>query len=343
MRTGEPIDAFKNLKDDGSTACGCWIYCGVTRMGRTRPRDASRAASRVGSRRSGAGRGPRTAGSSTTARPPIPTASPGARRRPTSGGTRTAGSGPATTCPTSSRSVVRTTADAGVARARHDRRRRAVPHGGRRPRLALTRRPASSTDRSHALRAAGVGPRGTRSTGSSAIRCAGEFRRPGQPVPRRARRPAIPVRAHHVPTHRAPHRWRHEPPAPWLTELQPELFCEVSPELAADAGSSTADWATIQSARAEIECRVMVTDDPSARDRRPDDPSSRRAVPLGTRRAHARRQRERPLPVRDRSQRVHPESKVITVDVRPGRRPPRSRTSRSRERRSTRRAAIYRT
>jgi len=26
---GEPLSAYKELKDDGSTACGCWIYCGV--------------------------------------------------------------------------------------------------------------------------------------------------------------------------------------------------------------------------------------------------------------------------------------------------------------------------
>ena len=25
----EPVPAYKDLKDDGSTACGCWIYCGV--------------------------------------------------------------------------------------------------------------------------------------------------------------------------------------------------------------------------------------------------------------------------------------------------------------------------
>jgi formate dehydrogenase major subunit len=27
--TGTPLDAYKQLKADGSTACGCWIYCGV--------------------------------------------------------------------------------------------------------------------------------------------------------------------------------------------------------------------------------------------------------------------------------------------------------------------------
>jgi formate dehydrogenase major subunit len=46
---------------------------------------------------------------------------------------------------------------------------------------------------------------------------------------------------------------------PWLSELQPALFCEVSPELAAEVGLANGGWATIRTARAEIECRVLVT------------------------------------------------------------------------------------
>ena len=45
----------------------------------------------------------------------------------------------------------------------------------------------------------------------------------------------------------------------WLSELMPEMFCEVSPELAAERGLVHGGWATISSARAEIECRVLVT------------------------------------------------------------------------------------
>ncbi len=44
-----------------------------------------------------------------------------------------------------------------------------------------------------------------------------------------------------------------------LSELQPELFTEVSPELAAQAGLKHGDWATIITARALIEARVLVT------------------------------------------------------------------------------------
>jgi formate dehydrogenase major subunit len=45
----------------------------------------------------------------------------------------------------------------------------------------------------------------------------------------------------------------------WLAELQPEMFCEVSPELAQERGLRNGDWATISTARAEIEARVLVT------------------------------------------------------------------------------------
>jgi len=46
---------------------------------------------------------------------------------------------------------------------------------------------------------------------------------------------------------------------PYLAELQPAFFCEVSPELAAERGLEHAGWATIVSARSAIEARVLVT------------------------------------------------------------------------------------
>jgi formate dehydrogenase major subunit len=45
----------------------------------------------------------------------------------------------------------------------------------------------------------------------------------------------------------------------WLSELQPEMFCEVSPELAAEKHLQNGGWATIRTARGEIEARVLVT------------------------------------------------------------------------------------
>jgi formate dehydrogenase major subunit len=44
-----------------------------------------------------------------------------------------------------------------------------------------------------------------------------------------------------------------------LAELQPELFCEVSPQLAAERGLTNGGWATIITARAAIEAKVLVT------------------------------------------------------------------------------------
>jgi formate dehydrogenase major subunit len=45
----------------------------------------------------------------------------------------------------------------------------------------------------------------------------------------------------------------------WLSELMPEMFCEVSHELAAEVGLTNGGWATVTTARAQIECRVLVT------------------------------------------------------------------------------------
>jgi formate dehydrogenase major subunit len=47
---------------------------------------------------------------------------------------------------------------------------------------------------------------------------------------------------------------------PYLSELQPEMFCEVSPQLAAERGLAHMGWATIVTARAAIEARVLVTE-----------------------------------------------------------------------------------
>jgi formate dehydrogenase major subunit len=47
---------------------------------------------------------------------------------------------------------------------------------------------------------------------------------------------------------------------PYLAELQPEAFCEVSPELAAARGLVHGGWATVVTARSAIELRVLVTE-----------------------------------------------------------------------------------
>jgi formate dehydrogenase major subunit len=47
---------------------------------------------------------------------------------------------------------------------------------------------------------------------------------------------------------------------PYLSELQPEMFCEVSPELADERGLEHGGWVTIRTSRAAIEARVLVTE-----------------------------------------------------------------------------------
>jgi formate dehydrogenase major subunit len=45
----------------------------------------------------------------------------------------------------------------------------------------------------------------------------------------------------------------------WLSELQPEMFAEISPELAADRGVKNGEWVVISTPRGEIETKALVT------------------------------------------------------------------------------------
>jgi formate dehydrogenase major subunit len=45
----------------------------------------------------------------------------------------------------------------------------------------------------------------------------------------------------------------------WLAELQPEMFAEIGPELAAERGVANGDWVVISTPRGEIETRALVT------------------------------------------------------------------------------------
>ena len=47
---------------------------------------------------------------------------------------------------------------------------------------------------------------------------------------------------------------------PYLAELQPEFFIEVSPQLAEERGLENGGWATVVTARAAVEARVLVTE-----------------------------------------------------------------------------------
>jgi formate dehydrogenase major subunit len=46
---------------------------------------------------------------------------------------------------------------------------------------------------------------------------------------------------------------------PWLAELMPELFAELSPELASEKGIANTDWVRIRTPRGEIRAKALVT------------------------------------------------------------------------------------
>ena len=46
---------------------------------------------------------------------------------------------------------------------------------------------------------------------------------------------------------------------PWLAELMPELFCEISPELANEKGIVHGEFMTIETARGQVQARALVT------------------------------------------------------------------------------------
>jgi formate dehydrogenase major subunit len=46
---------------------------------------------------------------------------------------------------------------------------------------------------------------------------------------------------------------------PWLAELQPELFCEIAPEHAEKLGVRNTDWVTISTPRGSIRAKALVT------------------------------------------------------------------------------------
>jgi formate dehydrogenase major subunit len=109
---------------------------------------------------------------------------------------------------------------------------------------------------------------------------------------------------------------------PYLSELQPEFFCEVAPELARERGLEHLGWATVVTSRGAVEARVVVTD---------------RMVPL---RVHDRIVHQVGLPYHwgrnglstgdsanelthmSLDPNVHiQEAKALSCDIRPGRRP----------------------
>jgi formate dehydrogenase major subunit len=109
---------------------------------------------------------------------------------------------------------------------------------------------------------------------------------------------------------------------PYLSELQPEMFCEVSPELATERELRHGDWATIVTTRSAIEARVIVTER-----MRPQVVRGRTMHQVGLPYHWGRRG----LTTGDSANDLFPfaldpnvhiqEAKAATCDIRPGRRP----------------------
>ena len=109
---------------------------------------------------------------------------------------------------------------------------------------------------------------------------------------------------------------------PYLAELQPHLFVEVSPELAAERGLEHNGWATVVTARNAIEARVLVTERMT-----PLHVAGRVVHQIGLPyhfgpNGYATSDAPNELTSASMDPNVHiQESKVLSADIRPGRRP----------------------
>ncbi|MFE1782994.1 formate dehydrogenase [Streptomyces sp. NPDC059506] len=110
--------------------------------------------------------------------------------------------------------------------------------------------------------------------------------------------------------------------SPYLAELQPEFFCEVSPQLAAERGLEHAGWATVVTARGAVEARVMVTERMT-----PLTVQGRTVHQIGLPyhwgpNGHSRGDAANELSAVALDPNVHiQEVKALSADIRPGRRP----------------------
>ena len=249
-KAGQPLSSYTEMKTDGSTTGGCWIYTGVYADG---VNQAARRKPGPGAVLGGAGVGLGLAGEPAHALQPR-LGRPRGQAVERAQGLRVVGrgagpSGPATTSRTSrSTSPRRTGRRGGRGRPGGPGRRRPVHHAGRRQGLALRADRAAGRAAARALRAAGVAGAPTRSTASRPTRparCSGApttYSNPSRGEPGAEVFPYVfttyRLTEHH--TAGGMSRW-----LPYLSELQPEFFCEVSPELARERGLEHGGWATI--------------------------------------------------------------------------------------------------
>ena len=117
------------------------------------------------------------------------------------------------------------------------------------------------------------------------------FGQPGEPG---GGHRGVPLRAHRVQAHRAPHRGRMSRWLPFLAELQPELFVEVSPSWRL-RGLEHNGWCHVITSRTAVQAKVAVTQ--RIRPLRVQGQTVHQVwmpLPLRARRAGHRRRDERP-------------------------------------------------
>ena len=293
---GGPLSGYLELKDDGSTSCGCWIYCGVGADGvnqaaRRKPGSEQRLGrGRVGLGVAGEPADPLQPGVRRPGR-----ASPGASARSLRlVGRRGEEVDGLTTCPTfSPRQGPCTSAPRDAQGHGRAQRRRRVHHAGRREGLAL--------------RAAGLldGPLPTHyEPHESPVRnpLYGQQAEPDPPGLQAPVQPEQPVCRRSPAARSSPHVFttyrltEHHTAGgmsrtlPYLTELQPEFFCRDQPRARRRAGHRARRLVPRSSpTRTAIEAgRDRHRPRGAAADGRPGRAPGRDPLPLGWQRPHDR-------------------------------------------------------
>ncbi len=256
---GKALSSYTELKDDGTTTAGCWIYTGVyadevNQSDRRKPgREQNWVAPEWGwawpaNRRTLYNRASAD-----------PEGKPWSERKAyVWWDEETQRGGRGTTSPTSRPPSRRPTVPSrGQGSRRHQRCGR-VHHAERRQGLAVRADRSGRRSAAHALRARRV-------AGAQAL-----YRQqanPGREVIEaawnRANPPASDVYPYVFTTYRLTEHHTAggmSRTLPYLSELQPEFFVEVSPQLAEERGLENGGWATLVSARTAIEAKVLVTE-----------------------------------------------------------------------------------
>ena len=325
---GEPLSSYEQLRDDGSTSCGCWIYCGVFASG---VNQADRRKPREQQNWTGAEWG---------------WAWPANRRTLYNRASADPGGRPWSERKAlvwwdaeQSRWVGHDTPDfkadkAPLLRAARRRtgtrgaqRHRAFHHAGRRARLAVRAGRPRRRAAADALRAAGL-PVRERPVQAARQPRAQDLSAPQQSLPPERRRTGsgcVPLRRHHLPPDRALHLRRHDA----LVSLPRGAAAGVLLRGLPRAGSRARARARRlgddrHRARSDRGTRARHRSDDAAEGPRPHRSPDRHAVSLGPQWLRQRRLRQRARADGARAQRPHPGGQVVHGRHHAGPAPPRT-------------------